>query len=63
MAELTIETLLPAGPDYPLGQEVSAPAAAPDVQRTSSSAAPSAPRPRVLQEGPGRRQAREDEAP
>jgi hypothetical protein len=62
MAELTIETLPPAGPDYPLGQEVSAPAAAPDVQRTSSSAAPSA-RPRVLPEGPGRRLTREDEAP
>jgi hypothetical protein len=63
MAELTIETLPPAGPDYPLGEEVSAPAAAPEVQRTCSSVAPSAPRPRVPSEGPGRRLTREDEAP
>jgi hypothetical protein len=63
MAEPAIETLPPAGPDYPLWQEVVTPAAAPVLQRARSSAPPSAARPRVLSEEPGRRPTREDEAP
>ena len=63
MAERTSATLPPAGPDYPLWQEVTAPAAAPVVQRTRSSAGTAATRPRVLPEEPGRRVPDEDEAP
>jgi hypothetical protein len=55
MAELTRETLPPAGPDYPLWPDASAPGAPPVIQHKRSAADAAKTRPRVLPPEPEHR--------
>jgi hypothetical protein len=55
MAELTRETLPPAGPDYPLAADLSAGTAPPVIRRGRAAAAPAKARPHLLPEEPERR--------
>jgi hypothetical protein len=54
MAELTRESLPPAGPDYPVWSGTAVPGAAPVVQRKRRPAGDDAPGPRLLPEEPER---------